>query len=104
MRRRFLRGLSQISGVDGSSGTAVDFTLRCRGVAHDPECDCRAAEAPVEGRLQRPALRGVAHPAGRELDDTLGLTDTSGESLADVRTGKNGRDRLAGLPRLGAIN
>ena len=24
---------------------AVDFTLRCRGPADNPECDCRAAEA-----------------------------------------------------------
>src|SRR3954470_7549353 len=34
-------GLSQTSGVDGRSGMAVDFTLRCRGAAYDPECDCR---------------------------------------------------------------
>jgi hypothetical protein len=35
----------------------------------------------------------------RELDDTLGLTDTGANTLADVRTGKNGRHRLAGLLR-----
>jgi len=35
----------------------------------------------------------------RELDDTLGLTDTGANSLADARTGKNGRHRLAGLLR-----
>jgi len=35
----------------------------------------------------------------RELDDTLGLTDTGAERLADARTGKNGRHRLAGLLR-----
>jgi len=35
----------------------------------------------------------------RELDDTLGLTDTAAERLADARTGKNGRHRLAGLLR-----
>src|SRR5438874_6611093 len=35
----------------------------------------------------------------RELDDALGLTDTGVEMLADVRTGKNGRHRLAGLLR-----
>ena len=35
----------------------------------------------------------------RELDDTLGLTDTGAETLADARTGKNGRHRLAGLLR-----
>src|SRR4051794_27395942 len=32
---------------------------------HDPERDCREAEAPVEGRLQGPALRGGADPTGR---------------------------------------
>jgi hypothetical protein len=35
----------------------------------------------------------------RELDDTLGLTDTGADTLADARTGKNGRHRLAGLLR-----
>ena len=35
----------------------------------------------------------------RELDDTLRLTDTEADTLADVRAGKNGRDRLAGLLR-----
>jgi hypothetical protein len=34
--------------------------------------------------------------AYRELDDTLDLTDTGAETLADARTGKNGRHRLAG--------
>ena len=38
-------------GVAGWSGMAVDFTLGCRGAAHDPECDCRAAEASVQRRL-----------------------------------------------------
>jgi hypothetical protein len=33
------------------------------------------------------------------LNDTLGLTDTGADTLADVRTGKNGRHRLAGLLR-----
>ena len=37
--------------------------------------------------------------AYRELDDTLRLTDTGAGTLADVRTGKNGRHRLAGLLR-----
>ncbi len=37
--------------------------------------------------------------AYRELDDTLRLTDTGAEKLADARTGKNGRHRLAGLLR-----
>ena len=35
----------------------------------------------------------------RELDDTLGLTDTAADTLADARTGKNGRHRLGGLLR-----
>src|SRR3954451_18018845 len=34
-------------------------------VADDPERDCREAEAPGQGRLQGPALRGNADPAGR---------------------------------------
>ena len=37
--------------------------------------------------------------AYRELDDTLDLTDTGADRLADARTGKNGRHRLAGLLR-----
>ena len=37
--------------------------------------------------------------AYRELEDTFGLTDTGAERLADGRTGKNGRHRLAGLLR-----
>jgi hypothetical protein len=37
--------------------------------------------------------------AYRELDDTLGLTDTGADTLADARTGKNGRHQLAGLLR-----
>jgi hypothetical protein len=35
--------------------------------------------------------------AYRELDDALYLTDTAANTLADARTGKNGRHRLAGL-------
>ncbi len=37
--------------------------------------------------------------AYRELDDALGLTNTGADRLADARTGKNGRHRLAGLLR-----
>jgi hypothetical protein len=37
--------------------------------------------------------------AYRELDDTLCLTDTAADTLADARTGKKGRHRLAGLLR-----
>src|ERR1700694_1004576 len=35
----------------------------------------------------------------RELGDAVGLTDTGADTLADTRTGKNGRHRLAGLLR-----
>src|SRR5260221_4523096 len=35
----------------------------------------------------------------RELDDALGLTDTGADTLADARTGKNGRHWLVGLLR-----
>jgi Transposase DDE domain group 1 len=37
--------------------------------------------------------------AYRELDDALHLTDAAANTLADARTGKNGRHRLAGLLR-----
>ena len=37
--------------------------------------------------------------AYRELDDTLRLTNTGADRLADAHTGKNGRHRLAGLLR-----
>ena len=37
--------------------------------------------------------------AYRELDDTLKLTDTAADRLADARLGQNGRHRLAGLLR-----
>jgi len=37
--------------------------------------------------------------AYRELDDVLGLSATTSETLAEVRTGKNGRHALAGLFR-----
>src|SRR5208282_3176397 len=37
--------------------------------------------------------------AYRELDDTLGLTAMAGETLADARTGRNGRHVLIGLLR-----
>ena len=35
----------------------------------------------------------------RELDDALGLTDNGADTLADARTGKSARHRLAGLLR-----
>ena len=37
--------------------------------------------------------------AYRELDDALGLSTMAGETLADARTGKNGRHALVGLLR-----
>jgi hypothetical protein len=37
--------------------------------------------------------------AYRELDDILDLADTGADTLADARTGKNSRHRLAGLLR-----
>src|SRR5262249_51549289 len=35
--------------------------------------------------------------AYRELDDALRLTEIAGETLADARTGRNGRHALVGL-------
>ncbi len=36
-------------------------------VARDPECPCRAAEVPIQGRLQGPSLRGDTDPVSRLL-------------------------------------
>jgi hypothetical protein len=69
--------------------------------------------AKICGSVQRPdfdrrlllQFRGstITSDAGllayRELDDTLRLTDTGADTLADARTGKNGLHRLAGLLR-----
>jgi hypothetical protein len=43
--------LSQISGVRGSLGLAANFVPLLSEAARDPECDCREAEASVQGRL-----------------------------------------------------
>src|SRR3954471_23398224 len=40
-------------------------------VADDPERPCREAEAPIQGRFQGSALRGIADPAGRLLVPAL---------------------------------
>jgi hypothetical protein len=37
--------------------------------------------------------------AVREIDDSLGLTDTAGEMIRDMRTGRNVQHELAGLLR-----
>jgi hypothetical protein len=37
--------------------------------------------------------------AYRELDDALGLTTSTGDLLAEARTGKNGRHALVGMFR-----
>src|SRR4051794_13132599 len=44
---------------------SADFATSIPEVADAPERPCREAEAPVEGRLQGPALRGGADPTGR---------------------------------------
>src|ERR1700736_4829640 len=68
------------------------------------EADKRALRLDFDRRLLL-QFRGsaITSDAGllpyRELDDTLGLTDTGADTLADARTGKNARHRLAGLLR-----
>src|SRR4051794_17574913 len=68
-----IQGLSQTSGVDGSLGLRPTLSLCRWGAAHDPECDCREAAAPIQGRLQRPPLPGIAHLAGGLLVPALFL-------------------------------
>src|SRR3954454_10236745 len=43
---------------------AVNLVASNRSDPHDHECDCRKAEASIQGRLQGPTLRGVADRAG----------------------------------------
>jgi hypothetical protein len=68
------------------------------------EADRRALRLDFDRRLLL-QFRGstITSDAGllayRELDDALNLTNTGAERLADARTGKNGRHRLAGLLR-----
>src|SRR3954452_16855370 len=74
-------GLSQTSGVDGSSGMAANLIAPNRSNPHDPECDCREAAAPVQGRLQGPPLPGIADPAGGLLVSALFLSYRDIEEL-----------------------
>jgi hypothetical protein len=72
----------------------------------DPSCEADSAALRLDfDRRLLLRFRGsaITSDAGllayRELDDTLSLTDRAANTLADARTGKNGRHRLAGLLR-----
>ena len=64
------------------------------------EADRGALRLDFDRRLLRFRGSAITSDAGlltyRELDDTLRLTDTGADTLADARTGKNGRHQLAG--------
>ena len=82
-----MRGIERIidggpAGEADNSGLRLDFDRRLR--------------LQFRGSTITSAAGLLAY---RELDDTLGLTDTGARTLADARTGKNGRHRLAGLLR-----
>src|SRR4029453_5465905 len=49
--------------------------------------------------LNAGAGRRPSHVATREPADALGLSEMGGETLADARTGRNGRHALVGLLR-----
>src|SRR5215211_6424963 len=57
-------GLSQSFGVYPALSMRAAYAPPLSEAAHDPECDCREAEAPGQGRLQGPTLRSDAHLTG----------------------------------------
>src|SRR5215211_2631269 len=71
--------------MDGAAGEDDNATLR---VAFDPrlKLEFHASKVTSDGGLL----------ACRELDDTLGLSETAGDVLTDTRTGANGRHSLVG--------
>ena len=71
--------------MDGAAGEDDNATLR---VAFDPrlKLEFHGSKVTSDGGLL----------ACRELDDTLGLSETAGDVLTDTRTGANGRHSLVG--------
>src|SRR5918995_1191520 len=69
--------------MDGAAGEDDNATLR---VAFDPrlKLEFHGSKVTSDGGLL----------ASRELDDTLGLSETAGDVLMDTRTGANGRHTL----------
>src|SRR4051794_14761800 len=64
-------GLSQTRGVYRSLSIRDDPAPSISEALDDPQRHRRQAEAPVQGRLQGPALRGSADRPGRFLVPTL---------------------------------
>src|SRR4051794_39976059 len=56
--------MSQSFGVYPALSMRAAYAPPTSEVAHGPERPCREAEAPGQGRLQGPALRADADPAG----------------------------------------
>ena len=85
-------GISTLSwierGGDGEPGGGIK-----RGILNSISTTFDAAISWLRGHLRC----GIV--AYRELDDALGLSTMAGETLADARTGRNGRHALVGLLR-----
>jgi hypothetical protein len=110
----FLFDLIYVDGEDLMAQPLIDRKTRLAALLSNVpsplhpsgEADRRALRPDFDRRLML-QFHGTAitSDAGllayRELDDTLGLTDTGADRLADGRTGRNGRHRLAGLLRQG---
>src|SRR5215216_6447157 len=66
----------KVFGVHGSLSLRAAYAPPLSEAAHDPECDCREAEAPLQGRFQGTGLRDdgavpcrMANPMRQERDN-----------------------------------
>ena len=95
---------SSINGFWASVGPRIPHTsysaakFAVKGFTEALITDLRINAPHIKCSVVMPGQIGTWLPY-RELDNTLGLTDTGGDMFADARTGRNGRHRLVGFLR-----